>query len=50
MIVSIKKILKLHNPIGQDDNVIYEETPDEEGESTDSDDFLPSFLKDKNIQ
>ncbi len=27
---SIKKILKLHNPIGQDDNVIYEETPDGE--------------------
>ncbi|MGN0229893.1 MAG: hypothetical protein ACI4BH_08805, partial [Muribaculaceae bacterium] len=27
---SIKKILKLHDPIGQDDNVIYEETPDGE--------------------
>ena len=49
----LQKPIFAEKPIQNETPTIFsqsEETPDEEGESTDSDDFLPSFLKDKNIQ
>ena len=49
----LQKPIFAEKPIQNEAPTIFsqsEETPDEDGESTDSDDFLPSFLKDKNIQ
>lgn len=49
----LQKPIFAEKPIQNEATTIFsqsEEAPDEEGESTDSDDFLPSFLKDKNIQ
>ena len=49
----LQKPIFAEKPIQNETPTIFsqsEETSDEEGESTDSDDFLPSFLKDKNIQ
>ena len=49
----LQKPIFAEKPIQNETPTIFsqsEETPDEDGESTDSDDFLPSFLKDKNIQ
>lgn len=49
----LQKPIFAEKPIQNEAPTIFsqsEEAPDEEGESTDSDDFLPSFLKDKNIQ